>query len=246
MGGHVQRVARLGGHLRVGAGRGKGQPGMVRVVVVVDQVMEGSRMIRDSGQHLLQDGGGLFLDLASHQHVLVLIVAPLAEERRAARHRAHEREGEEGPHVRVVGIRLGEPPHLHGVRLIPRRAVPASEQDLDRPQIALLAIGLRLRGARIRRRAQAEQDLARHLRVLVEPEGLVVGHGFSPVGHGEVAIDALGLAEGLHGVLVLEIVEGGHSAEEGRLRGRRAGVRKGNGGQNDERDQREGPHDGRC
>ncbi len=215
--GHVQGVARLGRDLRVGARRGKGQPSVFRVVVIMDQIVESSRMIGIPGQHPLQDGRRLLLDLASHQHVLVLVVAPLAEERRAARHPAHEREGEEAERLRVLRIRLGERTHLHGVRAIPGRAVPAPEQDLDRPQVALLAVRLRLHGARFRRRPQPEQDLARHVRILVEPEGLVVGHGLPPVGHGEVAIDALGLAESLHGVLVLEVVEGGHAPQEGAL-----------------------------
>src|SRR5439155_25584108 len=124
-------------------------------------------------------------------------------------------------------------------RALAGRALPGSEQGLDRPQVGLLADRFRLSGARLRRRGQAEQDLPPLARVLIAPEGLVAGHGLPPVGHGEVAVDRLGLAESLHGVLVLEVVEGGHAAQEGRLRRGRAGVGEANGRQADEGDERE-------
>ena len=58
------------------------------------------------------------------------VVAALAEERRAARRRAHEGEGEEAERVGIVGVRLRERAHGERVGAIARGAVPGSEQRL--------------------------------------------------------------------------------------------------------------------
>ena len=240
VGGHVQRVAGLRRDLRVGARRGEGPPGVVRVVVVVDQVVESSRMIGMALQHLLQDRRRFLLDRAAYERMLMPVVAAFAEERRAARRGAHQREGQQALHVGILGMRRRQAPHRLRVRVVALRAVPASEQHLDGPKKALLAVGPCLRRARLRRRRQPSQGLARLGDVLIEPERLVVGHGFPPVGHGEIAIDALGLAEGLDGVFVLEVMKGGHAAQEGGLRRSRSGIGKRR--QDDERDERERAH----
>ena len=79
MRGHVQGVARQAGDLCVGPRRGERQPGMVWVVIAVDEVVERPRMIGVPGQHLLEEGGRRLLGLASHERVLVLVVLPLGE-----------------------------------------------------------------------------------------------------------------------------------------------------------------------
>jgi hypothetical protein len=150
----------------------------------------------------------------------------------------------EGLRLIVPRMRGGQPPHGHRVGAVPDRALPVSVQDLDRPQIALLTVRPRPGRARLRRRAQPEQGRTRHLRVLVEPQRLVCRHGFAPIRHGEGPIDALGFAEGLDGVFVLEVVEGGDPAQEGGLRRRRAGVGKTDGGQEEEHGERERGHRG--
>ncbi len=68
--------------------------------------------------------------------------------------------------------------------------------------------------ARFLRGAQALQDAPRGLGVLIEPERLVVGHGLSPVGHGERGIDALGFLEFEDGLLVREVVQRRHAPEK--------------------------------
>src|SRR2546429_507126 len=53
-----------------------------------------------------------------------------------------------------------------------------------------------------------------------------VRHGLAPIGHHEVTIDFLGLAEALRGHWILEVVQQRESAKECRLRGGSAAVRK--------------------
>src|SRR5690606_41568996 len=62
--------------------------------------------------------------------------------------------------------------------------------------------------------------------VLLHPDRVVVRHGLAPVGHGEVGVEALRLAEGVAGLVVLEGVEEQEAAEERRLGLRGAGVRE--------------------
>jgi hypothetical protein len=238
----VEGVARLGGDARVRAGGGEREARVLGIVVVVDQVVEGARVLGVEAEDLLEDGRRLLLDLAADERVLVQVVSARAEERGRAYRRAHEGEGMEGKHFRVVGMGRGEASHGLGVRAVARRLVPAPEQDLDRREEAPLAVGPRLPGPRLGRRAKPLQDLAGLLRVLVEPERLVVGHGLAPVGQGEAGIDSLRFQEGLDGVLVLEVVERGHAAQERGLRGGRAGVGKADGRQEGEHGEREGAH----
>jgi hypothetical protein len=88
-------------------------------------------MIGTPSQHPPQDGRRLPLDVAADERVLMPFVGPVAEERGAAGHRAHEGEGMEALGLQVLRIRRGQAPHRLRVGAIPRVALSASEQDLD-------------------------------------------------------------------------------------------------------------------
>ena len=43
--------------------------------------------------------------------------------------------------------------------------------------------------------------------ILLSPQGMVVAHGFTPIGEGEITVGVLSGAEGIAGLVELETVE---------------------------------------
>lgn len=75
---------------------------MLRVVVVVQEVMECTRMLRVRTQHPVEDPSHLRLDLAARQRLVVAFVGIHVSDE-AARHCPEQRERVERGHVRIVG-----------------------------------------------------------------------------------------------------------------------------------------------
>ena len=243
---HVQRVARSGRHLRVGARRGQRQARVRRIVVIMDQVVQRPGVVGAKGEDRAKDRRRFSLHGAANERMLVLIVARIAKESRTARRGAHERQCEECPCLEVGRIRASQLAHRLAIGTIARCALARSVQRLDGPQVALLALGRRQSQPRLRCRRKPCERRARGVGILVEPQRLVAGHRLAPVRHGKAAVVALSLAKRLDGVLVLEVVERLHAAQECGLRGSRAGVGKAHRGSEQQREQDRGCHGSRC
>jgi len=75
---------------------------------------------------------------------------------------------------------------------------------------------------------QAVKDLARGGDIFLVPHRMILRHGFTPKGQGEVRSDLLGLAEVLGSIFVFEVVELRQAAEKVCLRSWRTRIQEGN------------------
>ena len=128
---------------------------------------------------------------------------------------AKQSQSVQGGRFVVVGIGFMEAPHGVTVRQVPGPLVlPFGVQDLHRREVRTLPVCTRLRGTLLGSGAEAGQGDAASHGVLLLPNRMVVGHGLSPIGHGEIRLSGLGSLEGLGGVLVLEAVHEENATDE--------------------------------
>ncbi len=206
--GHVLGVAGGGRDRRVGPRRTQPQRRVHRIIVGVDQVMGGARVLRVVAER--------FLDDRRRPHICRDVSALVGG--------SEKRQRVECGRFVVVRILLPQAAHRIGVGEVARSLVAVTVQDIQRAQVVLFAVGRCLGQPRFGRRSQPTQRRQRRLTVLLLPDGMVVRHRLAPVGEGEVGVDALSLAKRLGGVGILEAVEQQNASQEGLLRCRRAGV----------------------
>ncbi len=207
---HVLGVAGGGRDLRVGPRRTQPQRRVHRIVVGVDQVMGGARVLWVVAKHLLHHRR------RSHVGRDVPALVGCAQQRHCV----------EGGGLVVVRILRVQAAHGVGVGEVARPLVAVAVQHLQRPQVVFLALGSCLSEPRLRCRAQPAQRSQRRLTVLLLPDRMVVSHRLAPVGEREVGVELLSLAKSLGGVGILEAVQQQNASQEGLLRSRRAGVRE--------------------
>ena len=222
---HVARVARFGSHPGVDACRIETEPGVRRVVVGVQQVMERPRVLRVRPQDRFEDSGHAGLDVAAGERGAVPFVG-VRGAREIAPHRSQQRERVEGCRLGIAGVAGVQPRHRIRIRLAACRLVTWTEEDLQRGEVGAFLLRPGLRRARGRRRPEPGEDAASCRHVFVAPQGLVVGHGLAPVRHREPRVRLLGALERRIGLFVLEAVERGDTAKKFLLGCRRAGGRK--------------------
>ena len=208
---HVAGVARVGRE-RGQAPRG-GQPlrGMIRIVVVVNQIVQRAGVIRVCLQHAIEDRRDSRLHRAAGQSVDVSFVGIFVADQ-AARHRAEQREGIQRGDVGIVRILLVGAGHRRGVLLMAGCAVALAEERVGGiEQVGLGWSGRPVQACRAGR-AQAPQGVAAGGRIFFTPQDLVVGHRFAPERHRQRPVGVLGAPERVIRVLVFEQMKGSQSA----------------------------------
>ncbi len=207
---HVQGVHRRRGDRRIHARRAHPEGRVHRVVVAVDQVVRGARMLRVPREDVLDHRRGPDV----RRDVPAVFAGP------------QNRQPVERGRVEVVRIALVQALHCLRVGAVAVGLLAVRVELLDRGQIHLLALGRRLRQPPGLRGREALERLARGVAVALLPERVVVRHGLAPVRHREPRIRRLCLAEFLGGVGVLEAVEQQDPPQKGGLRRGRAGRRE--------------------
>ena len=166
--GHVEGVRRVRGDPGVGAGRGEGIGGKLRIVERVDHVMRDAGMLRLEGQEGVQDRGRLLL---------------VREARVARRRRAEQRQGVEDLRFMVVGQLLRELPDGIAVGLragLVIEPIGVAIEGADRGDVSALPLGLCIELRGLSRGGRSRRQL---LRIRRGPDRVVPGHRDSPVGH---------------------------------------------------------------
>ena len=200
---HVQRVGSRRGDLRVGAGRGQREDGMVGIVERVDDEVRRARVFRIALEDVL--GNRRRLHRGAHR----LLARPRRPEKRQRIERRN---------LVIARVLLVQSFHRRGIGDVARVLVARAEQHVDRLDEPSLAACRRLCGAPGRGRCQPLEHPAGRSDILLRPQRMVVAHRFAPVGEREPRIALLRLAEGLGGRVELEIVQRFHPDEKSALR----------------------------
>ena len=186
---------------------------MVRIVIVVQQVVQRTGMPGVCLEHALEDAADLLLNLAARQ-ALTAAFGGISGSDQASRHRPQEGERIERRRIGIRRIGRVDACHRVGIRAMAGRRIAVAEEDLHGREVRLLARVARLCRARSRRRAQRREHRSRRRDVLVAPERLVVRQRLAPVREDEPWIDLPRALKRLVRVLVLEVVQRGEPLAE--------------------------------
>ena len=208
MAGHVKRMGGVGRDRRVGPGGTEPERRVHGVVVGVDEVVGGARMIGVLIEHLFGDG--------RRAHVGGELAALVGG--------AEDGEGVERCGVEVVGEPRREGGEGLGVGVVARLFVALPVEHGERAEVVLLPRTGRQRQPLLLGGREPVEDGERGVSVLLHPDRMVVRQGLAPVGHGEVGIEALRLLKRRPGLGVLEGVQEEEPPHERYLRLRRPRV----------------------
>ena len=176
---HVLRVTRRRRDLRVDARGAKAERRVDRIVVRVNEVVRKARMIRMRGKNRFENCGRPHID----------------GEVAAVMRGSQQRQRIKCRRIHVVRILSRQARQRLGKREVAAVLVAVAVQDFDGAHVIPLALGLRFRHPRIGRRCKPCEGCERRVAVLLHPHRVRVGHRFAPVGHGEVGVELLRLAE---------------------------------------------------
>ena len=179
MRGHVLGVARFRCELRVDACGTEAERRVDGVVIAVDEVVNDAGMTRMLWEGFFEDCGGA--------HVSGKVAAAFRA--------GEDRERVEGGGIDVVGIILVEVGHGGCIFLVAIFFAAFAVENLDGGEILLFArrggFGLAGFGSG----GEFLQNFAGGVEILIVPDTVIFGHGFTPVSHGEVGVDFLGAAK---------------------------------------------------
>ena len=192
---------RIGGDVNQAVYREQSHRRPLRIVAAENQTTDGVPLFRIPEQDL-------------PGNALSLCPAPLPASCHTPRDHAIKRQ-----RLCVVGMLLGKPAHrlrIGELALGHGSAVPIA--GLHRGQVGLLARRWGLCGPSVRSRPEAIENLSRVVVVLLSARVpgpfRMLGHGFAPVGHGEVGIDRLCLSKKNGRIVVAQGMESGHTLLE--------------------------------
>ena len=209
--GHVLCMAGIRGNLRQGPCRLQRTGGVRGIVHCMDPVVRRAGILRVEVEDALGDRSRAQVS----RHVAHALAAP------------HQCQRMEQLCVVVTWIVLGQAFHrLVVMRVAERLCVAARIQDFHGGKIGLFARRRCLGRAGSGRGTEPAQCRATGIRVELVPDAVVVRHRLAPVGHGEVRIQLLGLAESLRGIGIFEQVQQQRTAQERSLRSGRTGRRR--------------------
>ena len=185
---------------------------MDRVIVSVNQVVNDAGMAWMMRENFFEHGSGA--------HVGGEIAPVLGS--------AEDGERMEAGAINIVGklaVQFGErgfvPPVAFRLRSL-------AEEGLHTAEIEFFPLRGGFGEPSLWRGRQAVEDLAGGRDIFLVPHRMILRHGFTPKGQGEIRSNLLGLAEVLGSIVVFEVVELRQAAEEVGLRGGGAGVGEGN------------------
>src|ERR1700752_320348 len=112
---------------------------------------------------------------------------------------------------RIVCMQLGHSSLIADITLL---FAAFSVEDLDRVEILLLTISLCFSSAFCGGWCEVVQCCARGLQILLHPDGMVEGHCFAPVSHGETRVGDLGSLKSSRSVLILKVMKQRQTLEE--------------------------------
>ncbi len=208
---HMVRVSRRRGDLGI-APRGAQSPlGELRIVVAVNDVVGGARMI----------GLGIEHRFEQHSRLELVLEGLVRGERRCQKRECVEDCG--FSILRMAGVQLRHGPFVGQRALAVRTLLEIPIERRDRPNVPLLAFGTRTERLRALHELRASLQvcpLRRH------PQRMEQAHRHPPVRHGAGHVALRSLAERDLGPLVLEGVQPGDGHVEGRMRLRVAGDRE--------------------
>ena len=137
---------------------------------------------------------------------------------------AHQRESVKRGSIHIGGIFLVNNRHRLRIQIVAIVFCAIAIENFYSVKIIAFALGACFCGARLGSCGETIQRGAGGGLILLIPERMRVRHGFAPIGHREIGVGLLRLAEFRCCVVVFEIVELGEPAKKTGLRGGGAGI----------------------